>query len=214
MIHITIPRYYQDITKIFKYTYLNTGHQIRLMAYSDKRSIDALKVVCDNHNNETIDNANEIIEGHNLFKEKCDFLEKELHTILWASRKPEKFEEFREHMNIDDLNVEKVNKLWNKTIEYRLKYKKLFEKFYNIQTNAVYNYYMFLGMLGGIRLMNELYDNCTDRDAVLWACMDDMEVASETGEDYDLEAEFKKMKEQFINDNINDVFTMRLNLDS
>ena len=41
------------------------------MAYSDKRSIDALKVVCDNHNNETIDNANEIIEGHNLFKEKC-----------------------------------------------------------------------------------------------------------------------------------------------
>ncbi len=184
------------------------------MAYSDKRSIDALKVVCDNHNNETIDNANEIIEGHNLFKEKCDFLEKELHTILWASRKPENFEEFREHMNIDDLNVEKVNKIWNKTIEYRLKYKRLFEKFYNIQTNTIYNYYVFLGMLGGIRLMTELYDNCTDRDAVLWACMDDMEAASEAGEEYDLETEFKKMKEQFINDNINDVFNLRLNLDS
>ena len=198
--------------KIFKYTYLNTEHQIRLMAYSDKRSIDALKVVCDNHNNETIDNANDIIEGHNLFKKKCEFLEKELYTILWTSRKPENFEDFKEYMNIDDLSVEKVNKLWNKTVECRLKYKELFKSFSD--THNFYHYSRFLGMVGGIRLMAELYDNCTDRDAVLWACMDDMEVASETGEDYDLEAEFKKMKEQLINDNINDVFTMRLNLDS
>lgn len=181
------------------------------MAYSDKRSIDALKVVCDNHNNETIDNANEIIEGHNLFKEKCEFLEKELYTILLTSRKPENFEDFKECMNIDDLSVEKVNELWNKTVECRLKYKELFKSFSDAQ--SFYHYSRFLGMVGGIRLMTELYDNCTDRDAVLWACMDDMEAASEAGEDYDLEAEFKKMKEQFINDNINDVFRMRLNLD-
>jgi hypothetical protein len=44
--------------------------------------------------------------------------------------------------------------------------------------------------------------------------MDDMEKASEKGEDYDLETEFKKMKATFISDNINDALNMRLNLDS
>ena len=181
------------------------------MAYADNRAIDALKIVCDNHNNDVIDNANEIVKGHNLFRDKCAVLEKELYSIMWCSRKPENFEEFREYMNMPEIT--KINDLWNKNVECRLKYKHLFDKFakYN---NGFSDYCMFLGMVGGIRLMSELHENCTDRDAVLWACMDDMEEASEKGEDYDLETEFKKMKETFISDNINDALNMRLNLDS
>jgi hypothetical protein len=44
--------------------------------------------------------------------------------------------------------------------------------------------------------------------------MDDMEASEEDEEEYDLEAEFKKMKATFISDNINDALNMRLNLDS
>ena len=32
------------------------------MAYADNTAIDALKIVCDNHNNDVIDNANEIVK--------------------------------------------------------------------------------------------------------------------------------------------------------
>ena len=181
------------------------------MAYADSRAIDALKIVCDNHNNDVMNKANEIVKGNAIFRDKCAVLEKELYSIMWCSRKPENFEEFREYMNMPEIT--KINDLWNKKVECSLKYKHLFDKFaeYN---NGYSDYCMFLGMVGGIRLMTELHENCTDRDAVLWACMDDMEKASEKGEDYDLETEFKKMKATFISDNINDALNMRLNLDS
>ncbi len=181
------------------------------MAYADGRAIDALNIVCDNHNNDVIDKANEIVKGNAIFRDKCGVLEKELYSIMWCSRKPENFEEFREYMNMPEIT--KINDLWNKNIEYRLKYKHLFEKFQGYG-EGYSDYSMFLGMVGGIRLMAELHENCTDRDAVLWACMDDMEASEEDDEEYDLETEFKKMKETFISDNINDALNMRLNLDS
>jgi hypothetical protein len=70
------------------------------MAYADSRAIDALKIVCDNHNNNVIDDANEIVKGQVLFRDKCAVLDKELYSIMWASRKPEDFEEFRDYMNM------------------------------------------------------------------------------------------------------------------
>ena len=108
------------------------------------------------------------------------FLEKELYTILWTSRKPENFEDFKEYMNIDDLNVEKVNKLWNKTVECRLKYKELFKVFLMriISTITPDFGYGWRNSSNG-RTIRQFFD----RDAVLWACMDDMEAASEAGED-------------------------------
>ena len=93
------------------------------MAYDGSRAIDALKIVCDNHNNDVIDNANEIVKGNDLFRDKCAVLENELYSIMWSSRKPEDFEEFREYMNMPEIT--KINDLWNKNIECRLKYKDL-----------------------------------------------------------------------------------------
>jgi len=62
------------------------------MAYADSRAIDALKIVCDNHNNDVIDEASELLKGEELFRDKCAVLEKDYALLcgLLASQRTSK----------------------------------------------------------------------------------------------------------------------------
>tara|TARA_A100001015_G_scaffold170444_1_gene189478 strand:+ start:23 stop:445 length:423 start_codon:yes stop_codon:yes gene_type:complete len=117
--------------------------------------MDALKIVCNHYDTEVIKQNLSLKNEIDLFKKKQTFINNELTDILWASRQCT----CREHFYIIYSSPTKAEKLWNYALEVRNKYKEIFDLF-DHEDNGYYNYCQFTGMVGGIRIMSDIFYDC------------------------------------------------------
>ena len=139
-----------------------------------------------------------------LFKKKQTFINNELTDILWASRQCT----CREHFYIIYSSPTKAEKLWNYALEVRNKYKEIFDLF-DHEDNGYYNYCQFTGMVGGIRIMSDIFYDCqkiwVDR---MW---DDFYFEYEI--DNEINLTFEEKQNIIFQDDLDKIFTMDLPID-
>jgi len=167
----------------------------------------ALRCVLNELSTDTINEAEKIKKEMALYNQKNQYIHDELFNILWASRRPDSLEDY-----YAEFGENSPKKYWEQANEIKKKHSSIFEE---LRNGNDFTYGVLCGMIGGIREMGDLMSN-VDLDYLKQFDYDEDNASSSIrdGATHLTDAELKKMQDVWIQDNLDNIFSMKLHLDS